>query len=113
MAVVTGAARREVEPVLAAAGLAGSVTAVVSSDDVVHGKPHPEGYVQALELLGGVAPGEAVAFEDTEAGVASVKSAGLRCVAVLGTLAPGRLAAADEIVPAIDVELIRRLLGRA
>jgi hypothetical protein len=30
---------------------------------------------------------------------------------VLGTLAPERLAAADEIVPAIDVELMRRLLG--
>ncbi len=113
VAVVTGAARSEVEPVLAAAGLAGSITAIVSSDDVREGKPHPEGYLRALEMLDGdLQPGEAVAFEDTEAGVASAKAAGMRCLAVLGTLAPERLAAADEIVPAIDVELMRRLLTR-
>ena len=56
---------------------------------------------------------EVVAFEDTEAGIASAKTAGLRCLAVLGTLAPERLAAADEIVPAIDVPLMRRLLAPA
>ena len=114
VAVVTGAARSEVEPVLAAAGLAGSITAIVSSDDVADGKPHPESYLLALELLDGdLRPDEVVAFEDTEAGVASAKAAGLRCLAVLGTLAPERLAAADEIVPAIDVGLMRRLLAPA
>jgi hypothetical protein len=35
----------------------------------------------------------------------------MRCVAVLGTLAPHRLAAADEIVERIDVPLMQRLLG--
>jgi beta-phosphoglucomutase len=114
VAVVTGAARREVEPVLAAAGLAGSIAAIVSSDDVEEGKPHPEAYLRAVELLGGdLSPGEVVAFEDTEAGVASAKAAGLRCLAVLGTLAPERLAAADEMVPAIDLALMRRLLAPA
>ena len=112
VAVVTGAARSEVEPVLAAAGLSGSITAIVSSDDVREGKPHPESYLRALELLdGGLRPDEVVAFEDTEAGVTSAKGAGLHCLAVLGTLAPERLAAADEVVPAIDVPLVRRLLA--
>jgi beta-phosphoglucomutase-like phosphatase (HAD superfamily) len=32
-------------------------------------------------------------------------------IPVLGTLRANRLAAADEIVPAIDVELMQRLLG--
>jgi hypothetical protein len=36
----------------------------------------------------------------------------MRCIAVLGTLAVERLAAADEIVPVIDVGLMQRLLGR-
>jgi len=68
--------------------------------------------LRALEELGvGVGPGEAVAFEDTEAGIASAKAAGFRCVAVLGTLDPHRLAAADEIVPAIDVPLVKRVLS--
>jgi beta-phosphoglucomutase-like phosphatase (HAD superfamily) len=52
-----------------------------------------------------------VAFEDTEAGVASAKGAGLRCIAVRGTLPDDRLVAADEVVDAIDVALIERLLA--
>ena len=54
--------------------------------------------------------GEVVAFEDTEAGVASAKAAGVRCIALAGTLPPVRLAQADEIVDAIDEPLLRRLL---
>ena len=47
----------------------------------------------ALELLGDGSPqARSVAFEDTEAGVASAKAAGLRCVAVAGTHPPDRLA---------------------
>ena len=111
-AVVTGATRAEVEPVLAAAGLLESFAGIVSSDDVVDGKPHPESYLRALELVGvgRDRAGEVVGFEDTEAGVASAKAAGLRAFAVLGTLDPSRLAAADEIVPAIDVALVSRVL---
>jgi beta-phosphoglucomutase-like phosphatase (HAD superfamily) len=79
---------------------------------VAEGKPHPAGYLRALELLdGGLDASDVLVFEDTEAGVASARAAGMRCVAVLGTLAPERLAEADEIVPAIDVELMQRLLG--
>jgi hypothetical protein len=35
----------------------------------------------------------------------------MRCFAVLGTLAPERLLAADEIVERIDVPLMQRLLA--
>ena len=52
-------------------------------------------------------------FEDTEAGVASAKAAGMRCFGVLGTLSPERLAQADEIVERIDLALMRRLFGEA
>ena len=52
LAICSGAARAEIEPVVEAAGLASCFRAIVSSDDVVDGKPHPEGYVRALELLG-------------------------------------------------------------
>jgi HAD superfamily hydrolase (TIGR01509 family) len=112
VAVVSGAARAEIEPVIRAAGLAGLVQAIVAAEDVGDGKPHPAGYLRALELLdGGLDASDVLVFEDTEAGVASAKAAGIRCIAVLGTLAPERLAAADEIVPAIDIELMQRLLG--
>ena len=112
VAIVSGAARAEVEPVLRAAGLAGSIRTIVAAEDVADGKPNPAGYLRALALLdGGLAAEDVVVFEDTEAGVASAKAAGMRCLAVLGTLAPERLAQADEVVERIDVPLLERLLG--
>jgi beta-phosphoglucomutase len=112
VAIVSGAARVEIEPVIRAADLVGTVAAIVAAEDVAEGKQHPAGYLRALELLdGALDPADVLVFEDTEAGVASAKAAGLRCVAVLGTLAPERLVGADEIVSAIDVELMQRLLS--
>ena len=80
---------------------------IVAADDVAHGKPDPEGYLRALEALGnGISPSDVVAFEDTEAGVASARAAGLRCLAVRGTLPDERLAEADGIVDEIGIELV-------
>jgi beta-phosphoglucomutase len=110
LAVVSGAARVEIESVLTSAGLTELISLVVAADDVEAGKPDPEGYIRALELLDR-RPDEAVAFEDSEAGVAAAKAAGLRCIALEGTVEVDRLAAADEIVGALDVELMQRLLG--
>jgi sugar-phosphatase len=112
VAVVSGAYRREIEPVLDLAGLAACVTALVTADDVTRGKPDPEGYVCALAALGdALAPADGVAFEDTEAGVASARAAGLCCLAVRGTHPDERLSGADGIVDAIDVGLVRSLVG--
>jgi len=108
LAICSGAARAEIEPVVAAAGLAECFRAIVSSDDVVHGKPDPEGYVAALAALN---VRRALVFEDTEAGIASAKAAGLHVIAKLGTLDPHRLRDADEVVERIDVELMQRCLS--
>lgn len=112
VAVVSGAFRREIEPVLEGAGLGSLIAGIVAADDVERGKPDPEGYVRGLALLGsGLRPSEVVAFEDTEAGVTSAKAAGLYCVGVLGTHPPERLGPADELVDTIDVGVVRRLLA--
>ena len=112
LAVVSGAARPEIEPVLEAAGLADLVRVVVAAEDVPQGKPAPDGYLRALELLeGDLAASDVLVLEDAEAGIAAAQAAGMRCIAVLGTLPPERLAAADEIVPALDVGLMQRVMG--
>jgi len=64
------------------------------------------------ELLDGVDPANVLVFEDTEAGIASARAAGIgRVLAVSGTLDPQRLREADELVDRIDVELMGRILG--
>ena len=110
LAVVSGAARTEIESVLAAAELTPFVSLVVAAEDVAAGKPDPAGYLRALELLG-CSPDEALAFEDSEAGVAAAKAAGLYCIALEGTAEIERLGAADEVAGTLDVGLMQRLLG--
>ena len=48
-------------------------------------------------------------FDDIE--VCEIRAAGMRCVAVTGTLPPDRLTAADETVAGIDQAVIERILA--
>ena len=109
LAIVSGAARSEVETVLEAAGL-DVFDVIVSAEDVARGKPDPEGYLLALEQLG-VRAADAVAIEDAPPGIAAAKAGGLRFVAVLGTVPPDRLGEADEIASRLDSGLVDRLLA--
>ena len=108
--IVTTGERQVLDEVLDAAGLAQHVAFTVTAEDVSRTKPDPEGYLLALERLGGVAAGDVLVFEDTPVGVQAAQAAGMRCVAVLGTVPRERLAAADEIVDVLDAVTVRRLL---
>jgi len=111
LAICSGAAHAEIEPVVEASGLEPLFRGIVAADDVVEGKPHPEGYRKALELLRVPATDVAV-FEDTEAGIAAARAAGIgRVLAMTGTLDPNRLRGADELIDRLDVDVIRRLVG--
>jgi sugar-phosphatase len=54
---------------------------VVTAADVEHGKPSPDCYLLAAELLS-VDPADAIVFEDAEAGIAAGLAAGMRSVVV-------------------------------
>ena len=60
---------------------AGTFAAVVTGDMVTHGKPHPEPYLRAAELLG-VDITQCVAIEDSPTGIASAEAAGARVIGV-------------------------------
>jgi HAD superfamily hydrolase (TIGR01509 family) len=79
-ALVTMSWRRFVEPVLRALP-EHSFDAVVCGDEVEHGKPHPDAYLRAAELLGHH-PGATVAIEDSPTGAASAASAGCQVLVV-------------------------------
>jgi HAD superfamily hydrolase (TIGR01509 family) len=81
-ACVTGSRRETVTLSLKRSGLLKKFGVVVTRDDVTKSKPDPECYLQALRRLGEPAD-KAIAFEDSEAGVASATGAGVTCYGIV------------------------------
>lgn len=79
-AVVTSAPRDLALRRMAAAGLP-VPEMLVPADEIEHGKPHPDGYLRAAQLVG-VKPVACVVFEDAEPGVRAALEAGARVVVV-------------------------------
>lgn len=80
-AVVTSADSRLAKARLAAAGIVAPV--LVTTDDIAAGKPDPEGYLRAAELLG-VDPADCLVVEDAEVGLAAGRAAGAHTAALRG-----------------------------
>ncbi|MFD5624803.1 MULTISPECIES: HAD family hydrolase [unclassified Streptomyces] len=80
-AVASGSSREAIEAILTGTGLAGLLPTVVSSDEVAHGKPAPDVFLEAARRLG-AAPSDCVVLEDAAPGVAAAHAAGMRCLAV-------------------------------
>lgn len=68
-----------IEAVLEKFGLRDEFRVVVSGEQVPKGKPSPDVYLRAAELLG-VNPANCVVLEDARHGVAAAKAAGMRCI---------------------------------
>ncbi|HZM75715.1 MAG TPA: HAD-IA family hydrolase [Candidatus Limnocylindrales bacterium] len=83
---------------------------VLSTCDRRPPKPAPDVYLAALETLG-VAPGEAIAFEDSPTGVSAAKAAGLYCVAVPNLVTASlSFARADLVLPSMQAMPLHALL---
>ena len=81
--VVSGALRDEIELGLSHLGVRQHVQHIVSAEDTHACKPDPEGYRLALEYFRRSDPAvQAVAIEDSVAGVTAARTAGLRCIGV-------------------------------
>jgi len=79
---------------------------LVCADDVARGKPDPESYLRAAQLLN-IAAGDCVAVEDTPAGLASIRAAGATPLAVLTTHPADELSDAFALLP--DLRSLRVL----
>ena len=101
IAVVTSARQPYAGDTLAELGVTELLDTLITAHDVTDGKPHPEGYLLACERLG-VAPADAIGFEDAVAGVAAIRAAGMRCVAIAGTVPHEALAEADLVVDTLE-----------
>jgi HAD superfamily hydrolase (TIGR01509 family) len=111
LAVVTRARRGDVDTMLRLSALAEFFTLVVSSDDVLDGKPSGDGYRLALDRLNRRRPlpaRTAIAIEDGQSGIRAAHNAGIRCVAV-GPLPAYLAIEADAFVPSLAGHTTRSL----
>lgn len=109
LAIASGARRCEIETILAALGLREPFTVIVGADDCRRHKPHPEPYLAAAARLGdttpGLLPADCVALEDTVAGIASARAAGMTVVGVAQSHPPETLQLAHRVVRSLaDLE---------
>ncbi|MFE1950464.1 HAD family hydrolase [Streptomyces sp. NPDC059524] len=81
MIVASGSSPEAIEAILAGTGLTGQLSRYVSADEVEHGKPAPDVFLEAARRLG-VAPRHCVVLEDAAPGAAAAHAAGMRCIAV-------------------------------
>jgi beta-phosphoglucomutase-like phosphatase (HAD superfamily) len=120
VAICSGALRTEIEYGLRRLGRLDQITAIISAEDTVQCKPHPDGYQLALAALRarevddesmtprhqGRANLDAVnclVVEDSLAGIISAKRAGMRAIGVAHTYSAERLreAGADAVIPGL------------
>lgn len=84
MSVATSGPRGNVDFVLDGLRIRSFFRGAVTGAEVSHGKPHPEVFLKAAELLQ-VDPSRCLVFEDTTSGIEAARRAGCRCIAVATT----------------------------
>jgi HAD superfamily hydrolase (TIGR01509 family) len=88
--------------------------ATVSSEEVAHGKPAPDVYLEAAARLG-VAPERSAAIEDSENGIRSAARAGMPVVAIPNRVFPPSEEALSLAIVVLDslADLTPDVIGRA
>ena len=111
LAIASSSPARLIDAVCARLGL--DIEVRCSALDEPRGKPAPDVYLAAARRLG-LSPARCLAVEDSPAGVAAAKEAGMSCLAVPDPLLAGdpRYRRADLVLPALtelDEPLLRTL----
>lgn len=76
-----GSASKNANMVLTRVGLIHAFNAIVDASQVTHGKPHPETFLKAADLLG-IAPEKCLVFEDSAAGVQAAIAGGMNAIGI-------------------------------
>lgn len=107
LAICSGALRSDITPILEMLGISDCFDIVVTAEDVAKSKPDPECYRLAHARLNdfrrlNLTPVNVLAIEDTPAGIAAAKGAGLSVIAVTNSYPATHLSQADHIVDTFD-----------
>ena len=111
VAVASGAQRNEILQVLDIEDLVQVFTAIVAAGDTSSGKPAPDPYRRAVELIAletgtPIEPARVVAVEDSIQGLESARAAGLRPVALSTTYRTQLLMEAEAVMVLPDISAV-------
>lgn len=121
LAVVSGALRNEIESLLHQGGIKGQFSVIVAAGEVEHGKPKPDGYQKAMDLLNRdyvasserLLPEECMAIEDSHWGIESARAAGMISLGVTTTYVekdlPGALFCLKDFSTVTGEELLKKV----
>jgi beta-phosphoglucomutase len=120
MGVVSGALQEEVEGALRQEGLLELFKALVTAEDVTESKPSPEGYLKIAEAFNALPPlperlvhgHEVLVLEDSPAGLAAARDAGLTTLGVGQSYPVSELGDADAVVDSLAGRSLAELVGR-
>jgi HAD superfamily hydrolase (TIGR01509 family) len=103
MAICSGSLMVEIEVMLEESGLRHFFAEIVSAEQVKKGKPHPEGFILALQKLNKnfhppIDAGECIVIEDSHWGLQAGKAAGMHTIAVTNSYDAEQLTIAEKIV---------------
>jgi len=100
-AVASSTHRENIEVIFDAIGVRRYFQAVVTAEDVSHGKPDPEVFLKSAAHIGR-SPGNCVVFEDALVGIEAGRAAGAKVIAVATTNALTALEDADVAVESLE-----------
>ncbi|MBC8100948.1 MAG: HAD family phosphatase [Armatimonadetes bacterium] len=98
--LASGSPTTLIQTVMQLTGLDAVFETLVYGDDITHGKPAPDIYIEALRRLG-VAASEAVGVEDSANGIRSLHAAGMRIIAAPSPAFP----LSDDILALADAKI--------
>lgn len=101
MAIGSAAIQFNIDFVLDGLNIRHYIDAIVSADDVIHSKPHPETFLKCAEALS-TKPQDCLVFEDAPKGVEAAQNAGMDCMVITTLHHPEDFASYKNIVGYID-----------
>ncbi len=107
--ITSSSTQREVEMTIDVLHLRTLVRASVSADMIQEGKPHPAPYLLTAQFMG-IEPTRSVVIEDSPAGVASARAAGMKCIALTTTHSRESLQKADLVLDVLTSQAVLGLL---
>lgn len=113
-AVATAAPRANMDLIVDKLQIRSKMNSLLGSEDVTLHKPHPEVYLQSAANVG-LAPENAIVFEDSFSGVTAGLNAGMKVIAVLSTHTKQQLPSCDFYIndyTEINVEKILEILKK-